>query len=214
MNSLSAGFPGRSELEFYERHCLLVPIVQVAWPRTYVLATTERGLGLPVTHPEDLTSPDSLRRLLRYHTNGLHPFDAELGRNPLLSARDCSGLDPQEADETVTVTATDGATVQRRGISQHFSPWQAHVVARLREQKHYYVHSRFLRHIEPEHDLRRGHRLPEDTERIRALGGMASGFDALERYRFADQDRSRRVSRPSQYRSAAVGTPLVEDVRC
>ena len=62
-----------------------------------------------------------------------------------------------------------------------------HVVALLREQQHYYVHSRFLRHIDSEHDLWKWYGVPEDTEQIRSLRGMAAGFDALERYQYADQ---------------------------
>ena len=208
MNSLNAGFPSRSELEFYERHCLLLPIVLVRWPRTYIVATTERGLGLPITRPEDLTSPDSLRRLLWHHANGLHPFDAELAHNPLLTAPDCPGLEPWEADETVTVTTPGGDTMRRRRIERYYAPWQSHVIARLREQKHYYVHSRFLRLIDPEHELWERYRLPQDTERIRSLQGMAPGFDALERYRFAAQ-----VALNEAFAGVPPGEPLLESAR-
>ena len=208
VNSLNAGFLSRSELEFYERHCLLVPIVRVRWPRTYIVATTERGLGLPVTRPEDLTSPDSLRRLLWRHANGLRPFEAELGHNPLLAAPDCLGFEPWEADETVTVMTPDGHTMRRRRIERYYAPWQAHVVARLRQQKHYDVHSRFLRHIDPEHELWERYRLPEDTEKIRSLRGMATGLDALERYRYADQ-----VALSEAFEGVPAGKPLPEPDR-
>ena len=186
VNSFNAGFPSRSELEFYEQHCLLLPIVRVRRPPTYVVATVERGLGLPITSPEHLTSPDALRRLLQHHVNGLHPLDAELGHNPLIATPDCSDFKPWGADETVTVTTPDGHTARRRIIERYYSPWQVHVVEFLHQRKYYDVHSRFLRHLDPSHELRERHRLPEDTERIRSLRGMASGFDALERYRFAD----------------------------
>ena len=101
-------FLNEDELEFYEEHCLLLPIVLVRWPRTYIVATNERGLGLPITRPKDLTSPDSLRRLLWHHANGLHPFDAERGNNPLLATPDCETFEPWKADEKATLSAPEG----------------------------------------------------------------------------------------------------------
>ena len=185
-NSLNFRLLGDRELEFYEEHCLLLPTVLVRWPPTYIVAAAERGLGLPVARPEDLTSPDALRRLLQHHANGLHPFDAELGRNPLIATPDCSDFKPWEADETVTVSTPDGYVSRRRTIERYYSPWQVHVIELLRQRKYYYVHSRFLRHLDPSHELWERHRLPENTEPIRTLRGMAAGFDALERYRYAD----------------------------
>jgi len=77
--------------------------------------------------------------------------------------------------------------VQRRAVERYYSPWQVHVVEFLRQRKYYYAYSRFLRHIDPSHELWNRHRLPEDTERTRSLQGMANGFEALERFLFADQ---------------------------
>ena len=159
-------------MEFYEQQCLLLPAVRYYQPHT---------------SPEDLTPPESLRRLQRRHADGLHPFDAELGHNPLLVVPDCSKFEPWEPDDRVTVTTPDERTVRRPVVARYYAPWQVHVVALLRQRKHYDVHSRFLRHIDPSHDLWKWHRIPEDTEQIRSLRGMANGFDALERFRYADQ---------------------------
>ena len=207
-NSLNAGLPSASELEFYERHCLLLPNVRVRWPPSYIVATTERGLGLPISRPEDLRSPDALRRLLQRHANGLHPFDAELGRSPLLAAPGCSEFEPWEADETVTVTAPDGRTMRRGIVERYYTPWQVHILDLLHQRKYYYVHSRFLRHLDPLHELWERHRLPEDTEQTRSLRGMASGFDTLERYRFADQ-----VALNEAFAGVPTGEPLPEPAR-
>ena len=166
-DSLNPGSLRDSELEFYEQQCLLLPAVWFYQPHT---------------SPEDLTPPESLRRLKQRRGDGLHPFDAELGHNPLLVAPDCSKFEPWEADDRIIVTAPDGHTVRRPVSERYYAPWQVHVVALLRKRKHYYVHSRFLRHIDPSHDLWKWHRIPEDTEQTRSLRGMANGFDALERF--------------------------------
>ena len=171
-DSLNPGSLRDSELEFYEQQCLLLPAVWFYQPHT---------------SPEDLTPPESLRRLKQRHVDGLHPFDAELGHNPLLVAPDCSKFEPWEADDRIIVTAPDGHTVRRPVFERYYAPWQVHVVALLRKRKHYYVHSRFLRHIDPSHDLWKWHRIPEDTEQTRSLRGMANGFDALERFQYANQ---------------------------
>ena len=185
------------ELEFYAQHCLLLPILQVRQPPTYVIATAERGFGLPVTNPEHLTSPDEWWRLLQRDADGLHPFDAELGHNPFAAAPDCWDFEPWEADETVTVTTPDGHPLQRRTIVRYYSPWQVHVVELLHQRMYYYVHSRFLRHLDPSHQLWATYGVPDDTGTIRSLRGMASGFDALERYDFADQVALNEVSAPA-----------------
>ena len=131
--------------------------------------------------------PDALRDLRRSHADGLHPFDAEREHNPLLFTPDDTTFEPWNADDKVTLTASDGRTVQLRTVERYYSPWQVHVVEFLRQRKYYYVHSRFLRHIDQSHDLWSWHRLPEDPERTRSLRGMANGFEALERFLFADQ---------------------------
>ena len=175
------------ELEFYAQHCLLLPMVQVRQPATYVIATAERGLGLPVTHPEHLTSAAAWLRLLQRHANGLHPYDSELGHNPFITTPDCSAFQPWEADETVTSSTPQGHPVRRRTITRYYSPWQVHVVELLHRRRYYYEYSRFLRHLDASHELRKRYGVHEDTSEIRSLRGMASGFDALERYHFANQ---------------------------
>ena len=185
-NSLNVRLLSDAELEFYEQHCLLLPVVRFHQPPTYVVAANERGLGLPITSPEDLTPPDALR-LQQRNADGLHPFDAELDSNPLLVAPDCSKFQPWESDDTIAVPMPDGHTVRQPLVERYYAPWQVHIVEVLRQGKYYYKHSRFLRHIDPSHDLWKWHRLPADTEQIRSLRGMASGFDALECFRYAGQ---------------------------
>ena len=185
-NSLNVRLLGDRELEFYEEHCLLLPPVRFRYPRAYRVATSQQSQLWPVTNPEDLTPPDALRRLQHHHVDGLDSFDAELGSNPLLITPDCSTFEPWEADEKVTLTAPEGYTHSLSLVERYYAPWQVHVAARLRERKHYYVYSRFLRNLDRSHELWERHSLPENTEAIRTLRGMAAGFDALERYRYAD----------------------------
>lgn len=186
-NSLNVRLLKDDELEFYEKHCLLLPAVVCRRPAAHLVAVPQRGNGWPVESPEDLEPPEALRRLWQPHVDGLHPFDAERENNPLLLTPDCTTFEPWDADDRVTLTAPDGHTVQQRAVERYYSPWQAHVVEFLRQQKYYYAHSRFLRHIDPSHELWGRHRPPEDTERTRSLRGMADGFEALERFLFAEQ---------------------------
>ena len=185
-NSLNVRFLKDEELEFYEKHCLLLPAVVCRLPAAHLVAVTQRGYGWPVSNPEGHEAPEALRKLRQPHADGLHPFDAERGRNPLLLTPDGTMFKPWAADDKATMTAPDGRTVQRRAVERYYSPWQVHVVEFLRQRKYYYAHSRFLRHIDPSHDLWSRHRLPEDTERTRSLRGMADGFEALERFLFAE----------------------------
>ena len=175
------------ELEFYEKHCLLLPAVRLHKPPAYVIAVTQNSNGWPITNPEDFEPPNALRRLARSHVDGLHPFDAELEQNPLLLAPGSTTFEPCGTDDWVTLTSPDGQTVHLRTVERYYSPWQVHIVKFLQQREYYYVHSRFLRHIDPSHDLWSWHRLPEDPERTRSLRGMANGFEALERFLFADQ---------------------------
>ena len=184
--SLNVKFLQDDELEFYEKHCLLLPAVVCHQPIAHFVAVTQRSNGWPVDNPEDLEPPEALRRLQRPHADGLHPFDAEREHNPLLLTPDCITFEPWDADDKLTLTAPDGRAVQRRTVERYYSPWQVHVVELLRQRKYYYAHSRFLRHIDSSHDLWSWHRLPDHTEWTRSLRGMANGFEALERFLFAD----------------------------
>ena len=186
-NSLNLRFLDDAELEFYEQHRLLLPSVRLNLPRDYVVATTQQGLGLPVANQQDLNPPEPLRRLSRDHANGLHPFEAELSRNPLLSTFEHSRFEPWNSDDAVDVAVSEGDTLRQSLVERYYAPWHVHVVARLRWNKYYYVHSGFMRHIEPSHQLWQWHRLPEDPGRIRSLRGMATGFEVLERFRYSDQ---------------------------
>lgn len=186
-SALNVKFLNDDELEFYEKHCLLVPQVRLRRPPDHLVAATQKGECWPVENPEDLEPPEALRSLRRTRTDGLHPFDAERERNPLLLTPDCTTFEPWDTDDPVTFTAPDGLVVQLRTVERYYSPWQVHVVELLRQRRYYYAHSRFLRHVDPSHDLWSRHRLPEQTERTRSLRGMAAGFDALEHFLFADQ---------------------------
>ncbi len=183
-NSLNAGWPSDRELEFYERHCLLLPVARIHRPTAYVFAAAEMGLGMPITNPGDLTSPEEWGRLRQPRTDGLHPFDAEHGRNPFLVTPDCATYEPWDAGR-VPITEPDGTTRRHPRVERYYAPWQVHVLQSLVRAKYYYVHSRFLRHLDPAHVLHDWNRLPDDTEKIRTLGGMAAGFEALERFLYA-----------------------------
>ena len=185
-NSLNVRFLKDDELEFYEKHCLLLPAVVCRQPTAHLVAVTQRSNGWPVKNPEDLEPPEALRSLRQPHADGLHPLDAGREHNPLLLTPDGITFEPWDADDKLTLTAPDGRTVQRRTVERYYAPWQVHVVELLRQRKYYYAHSRFLSHIDPSHDLWSRHRLPERTERTRSLRGMADGFEALERFLFAD----------------------------
>lgn len=186
-SSLNMKFLNDRELEFYEQHCLLLPALRFHQPAAYLLAVTQRNNLWPVTNPDDLDPPEALRRLQHRHTGGLHPFDAERERNSLLVTPGCEAFEPWDADETISLTSPDGHTLRLSTVERYYAPWQVHVVAWLRQREYYYVHSRFLRHIDPSHQLWNQYRLPEDTEELRSLRGMANGFEALERYVYADQ---------------------------
>ena len=53
------------ELEFYEKHCLLLPAVVCYQSTAHLVAVTQRSNGWPVKNPEDLEPPEALRRLQR-----------------------------------------------------------------------------------------------------------------------------------------------------
>ncbi len=215
-SSLNLRFLGDDELEFYEKHCLMLPSVQLRRPPAHLIAVTQRNLGWPVTNPEDLVPSDTWRSLRWSHVDGLHPFDAEREHNPLLLTPDCSTFEPWDTDDRITLAAPDGNTERLTTVERHYSPWQVHVVEFLQQRKYYYAYSRFLRHVAPSHDLWSRHRLPVDTERTRSLRGMANGFEALERFLFAEQaafedafhgvDDGVPLSKPAQHRLHATVT--------
>ena len=186
-NSLNVRSLNDRELEFYEENCLLLPAVRLHHPAAHLIAITQRNNVWPVTNPEDLEPPDALRRLQQRHAGGLHPFDAERERNRFLVIPGCETFEPWDADDKISLTTPGGHTMRKSTVERYYAPWQVHVVEWLRRREYYYVHSRFLRHIDPSHRLWDQYRLPENTEGTRSLQGMANGFEALERYLYADQ---------------------------
>ena len=178
-SSLKVKSLGLQELEFYEQHCLLLPVVRIHMPASYVVALTQRGCGVRISSPDELDTPDDWLRLNAGCEDGMHPFDRELD-NPLLVIPDRANFRPWDADK-VSVTITNGRTVARPTVERYYASWQVHVIALLRRHR-YYERSQFLRELPESHNLRKLYRLPEDTEEFRTLRGMASGYDALTLY--------------------------------
>ena len=174
------------ELEFYERHCLLLPLARTRMATADAIKRKTHGLADAAVRGSAPSPPEDWDRLQRGHTDGLHAFDAQRGRNSFLEIPDCSTFEEWGSDR-VPAVMPDGRTVLTPTVERHYAPWQVHVVALLRQQKHHYVHSRFLRHLDPSHDLWERYRLPEDAEQLRSLRGMAAGFDAVELFLYADE---------------------------
>ena len=167
---------GDRELEFYERHCLLLPVARTHMPAAYAVALPQERLGGAVSKPEDLEPPDKWLRLNRGYEDGMHAFDRERG-NSLLVIPDCTTFQPWDTDR-VAATRADGRRVRRRRIERYYASWQVHVVELLR-RRWYYRRAPFLNALPESHVLRERYRLPEDTEEVRNLRGMAAGYDAL-----------------------------------
>ena len=178
--ALNVRFLDDRELEFYEQHCLLLPVFTTHEPPAHAVAVTEHNLGVHVSNPDDLDPPGAWQRLQRSDVDGLHVFDFERGKNPLLVTPDCSIFEPW-ATHPVSVTMPDGNVVRQPTVERYYAPWQVHVVELLRRNRYYYIHPQFWRRLDP------GNYIPTNTERIQSLRGMAIGFDALELFRFADQ---------------------------
>ena len=164
------------ELEFYERHCLLLPVVRTHTPAAHALALLQERTGCPVSNPEDLEPPDNWLRLRSGYEDGLHTFDQEQG-NPLLVRPGCKSFRPWGTD-AIAVTTENGRTVQTRRIERYYAAWQVHVVKLLR-RRFYYQRAPLVSGLPESHDLRKLYQLPEDAARIRTLRGMATGYDAL-----------------------------------
>lgn len=163
------------ELEFYERHCLLLPVARTHIPVHHAVALLEEGFGDGARHPEDLEPPDEWQRLNRGHEDGMHAFDRERP-NSFLVVPDCTTFQPWDGDR-VAVTRSDGRRRQRPRITRYYAAWQVHVVELLRRR--FYERARFLNTLSESHDLRELWQLLEDTDEIRTLRGMAAGYEAL-----------------------------------
>lgn len=164
------------ELEFYERHCLLLPVARTHMPVHHAVALLEEGYGDGATHPEDLEPPDEWQRLNQGYEDGMHAFDRERP-NSLLVIPDCTTFRPWDGAR-VAVTRADGRRMQRRRIERYYAAWQVHVVEMLRRRR-YFERVPLLNALPESHDLRALYQPPEDTDEIRTLRGMVVGYDAL-----------------------------------
>ena len=165
------------ELEFYEKHCLLLPVARTQKPPAHAVAVSQRNEGLPVDKPEDLDAPAEWRRLQRHVSDGMHCFDRERGRNPLLVTPDCTTFEPWDAHR-VSITLPPGSPVKISTVDRYYAYWQVHVVELLRQWK-FYERAPFMRYVPAESALREVSGIPQETEWARALRGMAVGYDAL-----------------------------------
>ena len=168
------------ELEFYERHCLLLPVARIHVPAPYVVALENRRSSGLLRNLKDL--PDDLLRLYSGCEDGMHPFDREFN-NPFLVIPDLTTFRPWDADK-VSVTIAHGRTVKRPTVERYYASWQVHVVVLLRRRR-YYERAQFLRGLLESRVPGNVCQLPEDAEEFRSLRGMASGYDALTLYGLA-----------------------------
>ncbi len=171
------------ELEFYEKHCLLLPVARTHEPPAHAVAVAQRNYGLPVDRPEDLDPPDDWRRLQGPVTDGMHCFDRERGCNPLLVTPDCKTFERWNAN-LVPVTLEPGSPVKISTVERYYAYWQVHVVELLRQCK-YYERAPFMPYVPAESPLRVVSGIPQETEWARTLRGMAVGYDALTLFEVA-----------------------------
>ncbi len=182
------------ELEFYEQHCLLLPVARTHMPIAHAIASEQESLGFPVANPEDLEPPDEWRRLNLDHRDGMHTFDRERD-NPLLVIPDCTTFLPWSADTIPLPKAGDGRWMVRT-VKRYYAAWQVHVVEQLRHWS-FYEREPFLRALPESHPFQKIYPLPDNTESIRTLRGMAIGYDALTLFGVAV-----RLDRQEAFRSA------------
>lgn len=168
------------ELEFYERQCLLLPVAKTITPAAHAQACAQEQMGVEVRTPSDLDPPADWRLLNDAPTGGDHPFDREMGRNPLLVKPECSTFEPWSANR-VDVVLASGHTVKVPSVKRYYAYWQVHVVELLRSQG-YYEHAPFLRELPDTSRLRKLYSIPADTGPVRTLRGLATGYEALTRF--------------------------------
>ena len=171
------------ELEFYEKHCLLLPVARTHKPPAHAVAVSQRNEGLPVDKPEDLDAPEEWRRLQGHVSDGMHCFDREQGRNPLLVTPDCTTFEPWDAHR-VSITLEPGSPVKIPTVDRYYAYWQVHVVELLRQQK-YYERARPLPPVSASNPAQAHYALPKETEWARTLRGMATGYDMLTLFEVA-----------------------------
>ena len=171
------------ELEFYEKHCLLLPVARTYEPPAHAIARARENFGLPVDEPEDLDAPDEWQRLQGHVSDGTHCLDRERDRNPLLVTPDCTTFEPWDAHR-VPVTLERGSTVKIPTVERYYAYWQVHVVELLRQCK-YYERAPFMRYVPAESPLREVSGIPQETEWARTFRGKATGYDALTLFEVA-----------------------------
>lgn len=173
----------RKELEFYEKHCLLLPVARTHMPAEYAKSHAKRRYNAPISDQDDMEAPAEWVRLKQWwHKDGIHNFDRERD-NSLLVVPDCTTYRPWDAD-TVSVTTTDGHDLKASTVERYYAAWQIHIVESLRRNG-YYKRAPFVRELPKSHIYRQIYQLPDNTDNIRTLNGMAAGYDALTLYIFA-----------------------------
>ena len=165
------------ELEFYEKHCLLLPVARTHKPPAHAVAMWQRNQCFPVDKPEDLDAPDDWRRLQGPVSDGMHPFDRERGCNPRLVTPDCTTFEPWSAGH-VPVMGELGMPMQVPTVDRYYAYWQVHVVELLRQCK-YYEYAPLMRHVPASSRLHDAYGIPGDTEWSRTFRGKATGYHAL-----------------------------------
>ncbi len=182
------------ELEFYEKHCLLLPVARTYEPAAHAIARAQENLGLPVDKPKDLDAPDEWRRLRWSVSDGMHCFDRERDRNPLLVTPDCTTFEPWDAHR-VPVTLKDGTTVQESTVERYYAYWQVHVVELLRQSK-FYERAPFMHYVPESSPLHKFYAVPQETEWARTFRGKATGYDALTLFDVASSSVDARARAP------------------
>lgn len=199
-SALKVRFLNNKELEFYEQHCLLLPVARTHMPPPLAIALAEELNRLPITNPDVLKEPDDeWQRLHMLSEDGVHPFDRERERgNRFLEIPNCATFCPWDRDK-VSVDLPGGDFISRNTVERYYAYWQVHVVELLRQPLYrYYERAPFLRELPESHDFQKWYGLPDDTERFRTLNGMAVGYNMLTLYEVAKQ---------AAYREAFLGIP-------
>ena len=190
------------ELEFYEQHCLLLPVARTHMPTAHAIALEQKSMGFPVNSPEDLDPPEEWLRLNPGYLDGMHTFDRERD-NPLLVIPDCTTFRPWDTNRVDVPNADDGVWMVRT-LERYYAAWQVHVVEQLRRYS-FYEREPFLWELPEAHPFWKVYRLPEHTESFRTLRGMVVGYDALTLFGVA-----RGIALQEAFRSVPVGQSLSE----
>ena len=167
-------------------------------PTAHAVALAQKNMGGSVTRSEDLEPPDEWRRLNPGYQDGMHAFDRERD-NPLLVIPDCTTYRPWNADRVAAPISDGRRQVETRTVERYYAAWQVHVVERLRRHC-YYERATFLRELPESHRYRQLYRLPENTDKVRTLDGMAVGYDALTLFGVAH-----RIALQEDFHSAPAG---------